>query len=337
VAAALLVLGGCGSGASRHATAATATPSAPAEPTATPSRPPVDIVRPAAGARVPAEPAGHGRLRATVTLSGFAPPGSHVRIRSGCAAAACAATGRADENGMWRARLQLVATAAHPAAAVQASCSVPGPPRRRVLRLRAVRAPARKPHRSRATPAPAASAPPAVAPAPAGTRVRRMVLIGDSLAVGIENLLPSMLPGWTIHSDGAIGRPLATGMRLIEGADLTSRPTVLAVSLFTNDDPRATAALAAAVQRSVALVGGRGCVVWATVVRPPVGGVSYAAANATLRRLAAGDGGALLLVPWAEEVARHPDWVGADHVHGTPAGYAARAALYSRAARSCRR
>jgi hypothetical protein len=155
--------------------------------------------------------------------------------------------------------------------------------------------------------------------------------------VGIEGLLPALLPDWTIRSDALTGRPLAAGMRLIEAADLTSRPTVLAVSLFTNDDPRATGALAAAVQRSVALVGPHGCAVWATIVRPPVAGASYAAANATLHRLAGRDGGALLLVPWAEEIARHPGWVGSDHVHGTPTGYAARARLYARAALSCRR
>jgi lysophospholipase L1-like esterase len=163
------------------------------------------------------------------------------------------------------------------------------------------------------------------------------VLIGDSLAVGIQGLLPSLLPGWSVTSDALTSRPLAAGMQLAERADLTSRPTVLALSLFTNDDPRATAALAAAVQRSVALVGRHGCAVWATIVRPPYQGVSYAAANATLRRLAAQYGGAVLLVPWAEEVARHPGWVAPDGVHGTPAGYQARAQMYAQAALACER
>ena len=57
---------------------------------------------------------------------------------------------------------------------------------------------------------------------------------------------------------------------------------MLAISLFTNDDPTHTDALEAAVRRTLALVGSRGCVIWATIARPPVNGVSYRAANTLL-------------------------------------------------------
>ena len=77
------------------------------------------------------------------------------------------------------------------------------------------------------------------------------------------------------------------------------------MSLFTNDDPTHTDALEAAVRRTLALVGSRGCVIWATIARPPVNGVSYRAANTLLERLAASNP-ALVIVPWAEQVAANP-------------------------------
>jgi hypothetical protein len=45
--------------------------------------------------------------------------------------------------------------------------------------------------------------------------------------------------------------------------------------------------------------------------------------------------GHLLVVPWAEQVAHHPGWVGSDGVHGTAAGYQARATLYADAIHAC--
>ncbi len=116
--------------------------------------------------------------------------------------------------------------------------------------------------------------------------------------------------------------------------DLQSEPTVLAVSLFTNDDPSAVDALEEAVRTSVDAVAPDGCAVWATIVRPPLGGVSYRAANARLLALDA-ELEDLVVVPWAEQVAASPDLLAADGVHGTPAGYQARAALYAEAIRSC--
>jgi hypothetical protein len=104
---------------------------------------------------------------------------------------------------------------------------------------------------------------------------------------------------------------------------------VLAFSLFTNDAPTSVDALEAAVRESIARAGPRGCVVWATFVRPPLQGVSYQAANDRLHELA-GDARLaehLVLVPWAEAVAAHPEWLVGDGVHATGEGYAARGRL----------
>ena len=48
-------------------------------------------------------------------------------------------------------------------------------------------------------------------------------------------------------------------------------PDVLALSLFTNDDPRHLSQLADAVRESVA---GQRCVIWATIYPPPPSAVS---------------------------------------------------------------
>ena len=69
---------------------------------------------------------------------------------------------------------------------------------------------------------------------------------------------------------------------------------MLALSLFTNDDPAHTSALEAGVRTTLARVGAGGCVVWATIVAPPIDGVAYDRANALLRRLADGHADALL-------------------------------------------
>jgi lysophospholipase L1-like esterase len=88
------------------------------------------------------------------------------------------------------------------------------------------------------------------------------------------------------------------------------------------------------VRKTLSTVGVNGCVIWATIVRPPVNGTSYRAANALLTRLAAEDP-RLRVVPWAEQVAANPKLVGSDGVHATPAGYQLRAQLYAQAAQSC--
>jgi len=137
--------------------------------------------------------------------------------------------------------------------------------------------------------------------------------------------------------DARVGRPLAEGMALLRGARPASSPTVLALSLFTNDSPTSLDTLQDAVRRSVGLAGPHGCALWATIQRPPLNGTSYAAANRMLAELARDPAlqRHLIVVPWQEQVAAHPGWLGGDGVHATPDGYAARAQLYADGARSC--
>lgn len=89
------------------------------------------------------------------------------------------------------------------------------------------------------------------------------------------------------------------------------------------------------MRRTLQAVGPKGCVIWATIARPPVNGVSYQSANALLTQLAADDP-RLIVVPWAERVAATRSLLGPDGVHPTPAGYQLRAQLYAQAAQACR-
>jgi hypothetical protein len=155
-------------------------------------------------------------------------------------------------------------------------------------------------------------------------------LVGDSLAEGIEDRLPAALDGMAVSSNARTGRPLAEGMNIIRGLD--HKPGVLAVSLFTNDDPGHVSELVDAVHDSTRYVAQGGCVVWATIVRPPVGGTSYDRANNRLRSLASAQ---VIVVDWADEVRQHPGWIGPDGVHPTPAGYDQRARLYAEGIRQC--
>jgi len=163
-------------------------------------------------------------------------------------------------------------------------------------------------------------------PKPAGD----VKLVGDSLAVGIQDRLPTALEGMAVSTNAREGRPLAEGMDVIRGLD--HKPGVLAVSLFTNDDPDHVAELADAVRESSNYVAAGGCVVWATIVRPPQGGSSYDRANARLRSLASAQ---VIVVDWAAQVREHPGWLTGDGVHPTPAGYDQRARLYAEGIRQC--
>ena len=177
--------------------------------------------------------------------------------------------------------------------------------------------------------------PPEPEPAtPAARRPGRVTMIGDSLAVGTRTLLPAALPGWTVSTDARKGRPIAEGVQVLRGADVPAG-SVLVFSLFTNDPPGATAALESALRAGAAKVGPRGCQVWATIVRPVPGGREPA--NDLLRRLDGGevDGTRVVVADWAELVGQRPGLLAPDEVHGTPAGYQARARLYADAVRRC--
>lgn len=173
------------------------------------------------------------------------------------------------------------------------------------------------------------------APLPAAAAKPRMLVIGDSLAIGAEAPMAALLGDWRIRTVARVGAPLDEGMRVFR--DLSPAPVVTAFSLFTNDDPANVTAVVRAVRESLDVERGAACAIWATVVRPRVAGRSYSPVNRRLRRLAREPAllGRLVIVPWAAKVRSHPSWMGPDRVHPTPSGYQARAELYAAAVRRC--
>lgn len=176
---------------------------------------------------------------------------------------------------------------------------------------------------------------PGIPATPAAREPGRVTVIGDSLAVGTQALLPAALPGWSVSTDARKGRPLAEGMQVLSGADVP-QGSVLVFSLFTNDTPSATGALESALRAAAVKVGPQGCQVWATIARPvPSGGGEPA--NQILRDLDGGQvsGTRVVVADWAELIAQQRALLAPDKVHGTPAGYQARARLYADAVRRC--
>ncbi len=160
-----------------------------------------------------------------------------------------------------------------------------------------------------------------------------LLVNGDSLAEGTRTYIPRELPEWQVRQSTEVSRHAS------EGADVMRRyarrlPRVIHVSLGTNDDPNQTGAFRAAVREVMDVAGERRCVVWANIVRPPYGGVSYRGYNRVLAREDERRDN-LRVVNWVRMVRRHPEWLADDGVHVSAAGYRARARAVARSVRRC--
>jgi hypothetical protein len=251
---------------------------------------------------------------ANFDLQGSAPEGATVQVAARCALDLCTAETVANERGDWKVPLNLVLRRGQRSVRVRASTR---------SQLIETKIPLTYPAYASVPPYTRTSATPALA------------VIGDSLAVGADTPLRKRLPGWKVTTDGRVGRPLGVGMDILEATPLPFHPVALAFSLFSNDDPSHLEQLDAAVRLSIERLGPRDCAIWATIVRPPQRGVPYDYANGLLVSLAQQFPDQLLLVPWADAVKRHPEWLGADRVHPTMTGYRQRARMYAEAAQQC--
>ncbi|MGH2741015.1 MAG: GDSL-type esterase/lipase family protein [Thermoleophilaceae bacterium] len=171
------------------------------------------------------------------------------------------------------------------------------------------------------------------APASAEAASRRLLVNGDSLAVGTKRYIPRELEGWKVRQSAVVSR------HAYQGADVLRSygrrlPRVIHVSLGTNDDPNQVEAFRAAVDEVMEVAGERRCVVWTNIVRPPYEGTSY---NGYNRALAGEDRARenLRVVNWARMVKRNPDWLAEDGVHVSAAGYKARARAVARHVQRC--
>jgi hypothetical protein len=183
---------------------------------------------------------------------------------------------------------------------------------------------------------------PAVVPAADSARhkgkgqapAKRVLVVGDSLAVGTRPYLPRYLGGWRVRSSVSISKHAPEG-----ASELARRhrglPPVVVASLGTNDDPHAVSSFEASVRKSLRAVGKHGCIVWPNIVRPAVGGATYAGYNHVLDHIA-GRNQHLRIVDWVSIAAHHRSWFGSDGVHPNATGYAVRAAAIAKKVRHCR-
>src|SRR3954449_11050324 len=172
------------------------------------------------------------------------------------------------------------------------------------------------------------------APAAAHALSHRLLVNGDSLAVGTKPYIPKDLGDWEVTQSATVSR------HAYQGADVMrsygrSLPRVIHVSLGTNDDPNDVDGFRAAIRDVMDVAGSRRCVVWTNIVRPKVAGATYAGYNRALAR-ESGPRDNLRVVNWARMVHLHPEWLSDDGVHVNADGYAARAGAVARSVRRCR-
>ena len=171
-------------------------------------------------------------------------------------------------------------------------------------------------------------------PAPAGAAGQRTVLnYGDSLAVGTQLYLGEYLGGWRVRAETEVSRHAADVPGALRSLG-SALPRVVVVSAGTNDDPGTVSRFARTVRETVAVAGSGRCVVWATVVRPPYAGVSYAGYNRALRAIAKHHP-TLHVLEWDAMARAHPSWFGSDGVHPSMTGYRERAKATARLVKRC--
>jgi lysophospholipase L1-like esterase len=160
-------------------------------------------------------------------------------------------------------------------------------------------------------------------------RTGSLTTVGDSLNVGVAPYLGDALPGWEIAGDDVVGRGSSDGIQALERLRPSLAPVVV-VSLGTNDPQADADGFREHVREVLRLAGDGRCVIWSTVWR----GGPNEAFNQVLADEAR-DNRALRLVDWHAMVAAHREWLAGDGVHGTPEGYAARAAAIAEVATRC--
>jgi secreted trypsin-like serine protease len=158
-----------------------------------------------------------------------------------------------------------------------------------------------------------------------------VLMIGDSLTVGTKQYMPSKVGDAKVTIDATGGIPLKEGMRRYDA--VKEKPRVVEMALFTNDTPDHVGELRSAIEKTVKDARARGGkVVWATIHGVKKWG-SYDQVNAMIRDYAAKNPDVMGLVDWEKMVQQHPGYLAGDGIHGTAAGYKARAAAFTDAAR----
>jgi lysophospholipase L1-like esterase len=155
----------------------------------------------------------------------------------------------------------------------------------------------------------------------------QVLVVGDSLAVGMRPFLGALLPGTEITWDVRSGRTTPTGLAQLRARLREQRPTVVIVSLGTNDG-RDPARFASRLARALAAIPPDACILWSSIDRPPRKG-PYAELNRVLWAAARGDQ-RLTVVDWRGAVATGRVAL-PDGLHPDAAGYELRSRMFAAA------
>ena len=160
-----------------------------------------------------------------------------------------------------------------------------------------------------------------------------VLVVGDSLAVGLEPYLAPMVAPRAIWWDARNGATTPEGLAWLR-ADLRHlRPSAVLISLGTNDGPHADR-FRSRIRRALRAIPSATCVVWADLHRPRRKG-PYRRLNTVLEREARRDR-RLVVVRWSRAVDHHRVHL-RDGIHPDAAGFDYRSSLYARAltSRAC--
>ncbi len=105
-------------------------------------------------------------------------------------------------------------------------------------------------------------------------------------------------------------------------------------ALGTNDGPGAVSSFGNSIESVLGLAGQTRCVVVPNIVRPPVGGASYAGYNRVIAA-AARHNKNFREVDWAGLVSRNRGWLAGDGVHVNATGYRTRARAIAKQVERC--
>jgi len=163
-------------------------------------------------------------------------------------------------------------------------------------------------------------------------RERTVFAVGDSLGEGTRPYLPRALPRWKVDQSVSISRHAPEGASILRSRGSLS--SVIVFALGTNDSPGAVSTFRNAIASALAIAGDSRCVVVPTIVRPPVGGISYAGYNNAIADLARSHEN-LRVVDWAGLVSANRGWLADDGVHVDATGYSARARAIAKQVEHC--
>jgi GDSL-like Lipase/Acylhydrolase family len=168
---------------------------------------------------------------------------------------------------------------------------------------------------------------------PAG-EASTVLVVGDSLATGLEPSLPALVAPRTLVWDADAGRTTPEGLLRLRAELRSVTPRAVLISLGTNDGPR-PGRFRDRVRRALRAIPTGVCVVWADLHRPARKG-PYRRLNAVLRGEARRDP-RLVVVRWSRAVDSGRVTL-PDGIHPDGPGFAYRSRMYARALlNGCRR